>query len=69
MPDVAELRKQFHAAVQRQDWEATVETGQALHTQGDYGVPPGTYAFWMEVAAGRLGRLYEAVVYSTAGLQ
>lgn len=65
---VEELRTRFREVVNQRDWPAVLEIGEQLHTARDFGRPLGLYAFWMEIAAGNLGRRWEAVRHSRLGL-
>lgn len=63
-----ELRTRFVEALDRQDWTCLLDIGEQLHARGEYGHPAGVYAFWMEIAAGSVGRRRDAVLYSRLGI-
>jgi tetratricopeptide (TPR) repeat protein len=53
----------------RGDWTAHLDAGNQLHLQGEYGEPRGLTTYLMEIAAGSLGKRFEAVFYNKLGLQ
>lgn len=55
---------QLHEAISARAWSALLDEAARLIARGDEGVPPGHHAHWASVAAGRMGKWYDAVFYA-----
>lgn len=59
-----EERGRLHEAITARAWPEVFDLAARLVALGDEGEPPGLNALWVSVAAGRMGRWYDALFYA-----